>query len=86
MNVIVYSQPDCPPCEWTKDFLNRRGIAFTVKDIRVDEAARHELLSMGFKSTPVILVDGVAVVGFDQEQLMTLLSLKDKQGGSSDPP
>jgi glutaredoxin len=86
MKVIVYSQPDCPPCEWTKEFLSRRGIAFTVKDIRVDPVAREELLSLGFKSTPVTFVDGVAVVGFDQEGLLSLLSLENTQGGSSDPP
>ncbi len=86
MEVIVYSQPDCPPCKWTKDFLARRGIPYTLKDIRADQSAHNELVALGFKSTPVTLVDGIAVVGFDQEQLVKLLSLENTQGGSSDPP
>lgn len=76
MNVTVYSQPDCPPCEWTKDFLSRRGIPYTLKDIRADQAAHDELLALGFKSTPVTVVDGIAVVGFDQERLLSLLTSK----------
>lgn len=74
MKVIVYSQRDCPPCEWTKEFLTRRGVVYTTKDIRTDEAAREELLAMGFKSTPVTTIDGVAVVGFDQDRLQELLT------------
>lgn len=76
MKVTVYSQPDCPPCEWTKDFLTRNGIEFTVKDVRADEFAREELRTMGFRSTPVTVIDGTAVVGFDQTRLAELLSPK----------
>jgi glutaredoxin len=76
MKVTVYSQPDCPPCEWTKDFLARNGIVFTVKDVRADAVAREELLAMGFRSTPVTVIDGTAVAGFDQSRLMELLSRK----------
>lgn len=74
MKVIVYSQPDCPPCEWTKDFLKRNGIEFTVKDVRADAKAREELLAMGFRSTPLTVIDGTAVSGFDQSRLSELLS------------
>lgn len=45
------------------------------KNVREDEAALKELLSLGFQSTPVTLVDGDAVVGFDQEKLEKLLDL-----------
>lgn len=62
-SVVVYSQPDCPPCEWTKDFLTRNGIEFTVKDVRADAKAREELLAIGFRSTPVTIIDGTAVAG-----------------------
>ena len=76
MKVVVYSQPDCPPCEWTKDFLKRNGIEFTVKDVRADVNAREELLAMGFRSTPVTVINGTAVPGFDRARLLELLSSK----------
>jgi len=43
--------------------------------VREDPQALKELLSLGYQSTPVTLVDGEAVVGFDQEKLETLLEL-----------
>lgn len=76
MKVVVYSQPDCPPCEWTKDFLSRNKIEYIVKDVRSDVNAREELLALGFRSTPVTVIDGTAVAGFDQSRLMELLSSK----------
>lgn len=32
-----------------------------------------ELLEMGYRATPVTLIDGEAVVGFDQEKIEKLL-------------
>jgi hypothetical protein len=46
-----------------------------VKDIRADQSALQELVKMGFRATPVTLVDGEAVVGFDSEKLQKLLGL-----------
>jgi hypothetical protein len=45
------------------------------KNIREDQAALKELLSMGYQSTPVTLIDGGAVVGFDQARIEKLLDL-----------
>lgn len=46
-----------------------------MKDIRADQSALQELVKMGFRATPVTLVDGEAVVGFDSEKLQKLLGL-----------
>ncbi len=45
------------------------------KNVREDEAALKEMLSLGFQSTPVTLIDGQPVVGFDPEKLEKLLGL-----------
>ena len=50
-------------------------MTFVAKDIRADAAARDELIKMGFRATPVTLIDGEAVVGFDQAKLLKLLGL-----------
>jgi len=34
-----------------------------------------ELLDGGFQSTPVTLIDGQAVVGFDQDKILELLGI-----------
>ncbi len=45
------------------------------RNVSEDEQAMKELLSLGFRSTPVTLVDGEAVTGFDQTKLEKLLGL-----------
>ncbi len=45
------------------------------KNVRGDQAALKELLDKGFQSTPVTLIDGEAVVGFDQQKITELLGI-----------
>ncbi len=43
--------------------------------MRADREALKELLDMGYQSTPVTIIDGEAVVGFDQQKIEELLGL-----------
>ena len=45
------------------------------KNVRADKTVLKELLDQGFQSTPVTLIDGQSVVGFDQAKLIELLGL-----------
>lgn len=45
------------------------------KNVREDQEALKELLALGYQSTPVTLIDGEAVVGFDQERIERILGL-----------
>ena len=45
------------------------------KNVRADKDALKELLEGGYQSTPVTLIDGQAVIGFDQDKLIELLGL-----------
>jgi glutaredoxin len=56
-----------------KEFLSQNNIPFTDRNIAADEAALAELEQLGYRTTPVTLVDGVAVVGFDAKKLARLL-------------
>jgi glutaredoxin len=56
-----------------KEFLLQRGIAFTEKDVSVDEQALSWLEEKGFFATPVTVIDGEAVVGFNRTKLEALL-------------
>ena len=58
---------------------------FTVKDVRADKSALDELIKMGFRSTPVTLIDGQAVVGFDRAKLEKLLGLSSPENSRKDP-
>ena len=50
-------------------------MAFTDKNIREDKAAFEELQEMGYRATPVTVIDGEVVVGFDRGKLERLLGL-----------
>ena len=58
------------------EFLSQKGVEFVEKNVRADKAALKELIDMGYQSTPVTIVDGEAVVGFDQIKIMELIDIE----------
>jgi glutaredoxin-like protein NrdH len=56
-----------------KEFLHERGVAFVEKDVSADEQALEELMGMGYSATPVTVIEGEAVVGFNRARLEHLL-------------
>ena len=63
-------------CNRTKEFLSQKGVPFTERDVSTDDKALAELERLGYRTTPVTLIDGEVVVGFDQKQLEELLKRK----------
>ncbi len=60
-------------CGKVKEFLSQRKVAFTERNIASDETALAELEKLGYMTTPVTLIDGQIVVGFDPTKLEKLL-------------
>ena len=56
-----------------QEFLAQRGVTYVERDVAADPLAMEELTGMGFYSTPVTVIDGVPVVGFDRKRLEELL-------------
>jgi glutaredoxin len=75
LQIVVYSAPGCAVCDRVKEFLAHQGVSFTVKDIVEDEQALAELGQMGIMSTPVTLIDGEVVLGFDRRKIEQLLAV-----------
>ena len=61
-------------CESVKGFLSQREIEFSDRDVSADQEALAELERLGYMTTPVTVIDGEAVVGFDREKLEQLLA------------
>ena len=77
--ITLYTQPDCPPCEYSKLFLRENGFNFEIKDIQKDPTAKRELIKkyQAF-STPTFVIDNnVVIYGFDLEKLKAALEMKD---------
>jgi glutaredoxin len=60
-------------CNKVKEFLSQNNIDFTDRDLTKDESALAELEKLGYMTTPVTVIDGEAIVGFDRARLEKLL-------------
>ncbi len=62
-------------CGKVKEFLSQNKINFTDRNITADETALKELEKLGFMTTPLTVIDGEVVVGYDAPKLTSLLQL-----------
>lgn len=62
-------------CGKVKEFLSQNKIEYADRNIAADEAALNDLEKLGYMTTPVTLIDGEVVVGFDLPKLRNLLQL-----------
>jgi len=60
-------------CGKVKEFLSQNKINFTERNIAADETVLTELEKLGHMTTPVTVIDGEVVVGFDVPKLQALL-------------
>ena len=57
----------------TKEYLSQRNVPFVEKDVLNDKSAMDELLKIGVLTTPVTVIDGEVVVGFNRARFEELL-------------
>lgn len=68
--VTVYSSPTCGFCHMAMDYFDQKGVAFTEKDISVDQAAlTYVLENVGQAVTPIITIGETIIVGFDRPKI-----------------
>ncbi len=56
-------------CNQAKEYLSQKGIQFHEKDIAQDPTALADLRKLGYMTTPVIVIDGSVIVGFDADKI-----------------
>ncbi|MDP3974846.1 MAG: glutaredoxin family protein [Candidatus Jorgensenbacteria bacterium] len=75
-SVTIYTTPTCVYCKMTKAFFKEKNVAYTERDVAVDEKAREEMVQKsGQLGVPVIDVDGTLIVGFDRDALTKALGI-----------
>ena len=62
-------------CDKTKEFLSRKNISYLERNVADDESALEELKQLGYMTMPVTVIDGTAIVGFSETELMKALGL-----------
>ena len=58
-----------------KEFLSQLHIEFIERNIAADGTALTDLIKLGYQTTPVTLIDGEAVIGFNAPRIQELLGL-----------
>jgi glutaredoxin len=58
-----------------KEYLSQKQISFEDRDITTHPTAMSELQKLGFMTTPVTVIDGESIVGFDVSKLDRALAL-----------
>ena len=72
--VIVFTQQDCPPCAWVKNFLAQRGVQFEERSIEAGLSVVRELTQKyKSQSTPTVVIGDEVLVGYNPERLAQLL-------------
>jgi glutaredoxin len=56
-------------CDQAKEYLSQKGIAIQERDIAQDARALADLNKLGYMTTPVLVIDGAVIAGFDAEKI-----------------
>jgi glutaredoxin 3 len=60
-------------CSQAKEYLSQKQVPFEDRNITADPSALEELKKLGYMTTPVLVIDGSVIVGFDQAKIDTAL-------------
>ena len=56
-------------CQRTKEYLSQKQISFQERDVTKDTEAVTELQRLGYVTTPVTVIEGTVIVGFDTAKM-----------------
>jgi glutaredoxin 3 len=74
-NVVVYTAQWCGFCHAVKDYLSKKGVSFTEKDIDTNPAYAEEAVKKsGQTGIPVVEIGDTVIVGFDRSRIDAALA------------
>ena len=72
--IDIYTSNNCQYCHEAMEFFSESNLKFTEHNISVDKEAKTEIIKKGYRSVPLIIIDGEEILGFDKEKIVTLLT------------
>lgn len=73
--VVIYSAEWCAFCHAAKDYLTKKGVSYTEKDIESDPSFAEESVKLsGQMGIPVLNINGQVIVGFDRPRIDAALA------------
>jgi len=77
--VKVYFTPTCPYCTMLKEFLKRNNIEFEEIDVAANRDAAVEMIAKsGQMGVPVIDIEGIIIVGYNEAAIRERLNSIEK--------
>ncbi len=71
--MILYTKNNCAQCRFTKIHMVNMGVIFEERNVDEDDAYMQEALDTGFKSMPIVVLNGEVVAsGFQPDRLNEL--------------
>ncbi len=73
--VIIYSAAWCAFCHAAKDYLDKKGVQYTDKDVDSSPAIAQEAMKVsGQTGIPVLNINGQIIIGFDRPRIDAALA------------
>lgn len=76
-NIVIYTQDDCPPCTFVKNYLSEQGVDFIEKNIKNNQY-RNEMIDYDAFATPFILLNNEPMYSVDMDKINSTLNLNSK--------
>jgi glutaredoxin len=74
--IVIFTQGFCEFSEMVRLHLESRGQTYTERDLDFDPTAREDMMKLGGTGTPVTVIDGEVVMGYDEEAIDELLGFE----------
>lgn len=68
----VYTKPNCVQCDMTKRLMDKMGIEYNTVDIMENPDQLEMLITLGYKSAPVVFAKGDSWAGFNPDKIAGL--------------
>jgi glutaredoxin 3 len=67
-DIVIYTRAYCSYCDWARELLQRKGVAFTEIDVTGNHERRAEMISRanGRRTTPQIFIGATHVGGCNE--------------------
>ena len=73
--IIIYTQDDCPPCNFIKNYLTEHHINYIEKNVK-NHSFRNEMIEYDAFSTPFILLNEMPMYHVDLEKINRIFDIQ----------
>ena len=75
--MILYTKNNCMQCKMTQIHMQNMGVTYEERNVDENEVYMQEALDTGYKSMPIVVVDGRMVAsGFQPDRLNALKAME----------